>query len=200
LIPMKGSMLGKQRLASCLSAEQRSRLIEMMLQDVVNVLQSVDEIDEIWLVTADARLAPRGVRTIDDPDDDLNSGLANAASAAAERGARTVVVIPGDVPYITASDVRELLAAARSSAVVVVPDREGTGTNALALTPATILRPCFGVGSCRRHVETGQGLGMAPVVLSLPSLADDVDLPAHLAHLAHERPERYGRFNLRESA
>ena len=46
--------------------------------------------------------------------------------------------------------------ARRSADVVIVPDRHGTGTNALVLSPPDAIVPAFGEGSKARHVEAAR--------------------------------------------
>ncbi len=79
----------------------------------------------------------------------------------------------------------ELLAhPARAPSVLVVPDRHGTGTNALLLTPPDSIPPSFGPGSCERHLALAQARGVKAEVVRLPSLALDVDTPEDLEALA----------------
>jgi 2-phospho-L-lactate guanylyltransferase len=66
---------------------------------------------------------------------------------------------------------------------LIVPDRHGTGTNALLLTPPEAMTPAFGPGSCQRHVEHAQAEKTEPEVVQVSSLALDVDTPEDLAHL-----------------
>ena len=82
--------------------------------------------------------------------------------------------------------------------VVVVPDRHGTGTNALLLTPPDAIAPAFGPGSCERHAALAGAAGVAVEVDPLASLAIDVDtvddldalraaLAGHTGGAAHTR-------------
>ena len=69
--------------------------------------------------------------------------------------------------------------------VVVVPDRHGTGTNALLLTPPDAIEPAFGPGQLRaprrpRAATAGVRVRRSP---SVPSLGLDVDTPDDLAAL-----------------
>jgi 2-phospho-L-lactate guanylyltransferase len=66
---------------------------------------------------------------------------------------------------------------------LIVPDRHGTGTNALLLTPPEAMTPAFGEGSCQRHVEHARADSTEPEVVNLSSLALDVDTPEDLAEL-----------------
>jgi 2-phospho-L-lactate guanylyltransferase len=74
-----------------------------------------------------------------------------------------------------AGELRDLVARAGSTDVVIVPDRHGTGTNALALAPSGPFEPQFGVGSCVRHVDQAVAKGLEYEVMRVSSLALDVD-------------------------
>jgi 2-phospho-L-lactate/phosphoenolpyruvate guanylyltransferase len=64
-----------------------------------------------------------------------------------------------------------------------VPDRHGTGTNGLLLTPPSAIAPSFGPGSCERHRSLALAAGV-PCRLERPaSLLLDVDTGADLAAL-----------------
>jgi 2-phospho-L-lactate guanylyltransferase len=72
--------------------------------------------------------------------------------------------------------------------VVIVPDRHGTGTNALLLTPPTVIEPSFGPDSCDRHARVGRSVGAEVEVVDVPSLAVDVDTPDDLEVLDRFAP------------
>jgi 2-phospho-L-lactate guanylyltransferase len=66
---------------------------------------------------------------------------------------------------------------------VIVPDRHGTGTNGLLLTPPGAIPPSFGPDSCERHVGLARSAGVACRVERVPSLLLDIDTGADLAAL-----------------
>ena len=67
--------------------------------------------------------------------------------------------------------------------VVIVPDRHGSGTNALLLAPPSVVGPSFGAGSFARHAAQARAAGATVKVSDLPSLGLDVDTPDDLAAL-----------------
>jgi 2-phospho-L-lactate guanylyltransferase len=67
--------------------------------------------------------------------------------------------------------------------VVIVPDRHGTGTNALLLTPPNAIEPAFGPGSCRRHILLAEAARVSAEVVEVASLAVDIDTPEDLEAL-----------------
>jgi 2-phospho-L-lactate guanylyltransferase len=99
-------------------------------------------------------------------------------AARAELSAQRALLVPGDTPALDTADLDALLA--RAEPVVIVPDRHGTGTNALLLTPPGAIAPAFGPGSCERHQAAAEAAGVDHAVLRLPSLALDVDTPEDL--------------------
>jgi 2-phospho-L-lactate/phosphoenolpyruvate guanylyltransferase len=58
---------------------------------------------------------------------------------------------------------------------VIVPDRHGTGTNALLLSPPQVIAPAFGPGSRERHERLAAEAGVRCVVDEVRSLVLDVD-------------------------
>jgi 2-phospho-L-lactate guanylyltransferase len=96
------------------------------------------------------------------------------------------VLVPGDTPLLNAVELDELLdrCEADGCAVGVVPDRHGTGTNGLVLSPPIVLEPSFGPGSFNRHMNHAKGAGVSYRAEPVPSLAHDIDTPEDLAALA----------------
>ena len=93
--------------------------------------------------------------------------------------------MPGDCPALNPSEIDALLSQPEPPpSLVVVPDRHGTGTNALVISPPRALAPSFGPGSCARHQELARAAGVRSRVVEVPSLALDVDTPDDLRALA----------------
>jgi 2-phospho-L-lactate guanylyltransferase len=120
---------------------------------------------------------------VHDPDEAGQSAAAALGVLAATRelDAQRVVLVPGDTPALDAGELEALLA--RTEPVVIVPDRHGTGTNALALSPPGAIAPSFGPGSRARHEAAADAAGLERATLELPSLTHDVDTPDDLAAL-----------------
>ncbi len=118
--------------------------------------------------------------------DPLEAGQSSAAArgirAAVARGAGRVLLVPGDCPALDPAEVDALLAGAEPG-VVIVPDRHGSGTNALLLDPPAVIAPAFGPGSFARHAALAAGAGATVRVGRLPSLELDVDTPGDLEAL-----------------
>ncbi|MGH3993293.1 MAG: hypothetical protein ACRDSN_12640, partial [Pseudonocardiaceae bacterium] len=82
---------------------------------------------------------------------------------------------------------------ARHRSVSIVPDRHGTGTNALVLAPPDAIAPSFGPGSLERHVAAAETAGVAHAVEELPTLMLDVDTRDDLAALTTALAGRRGQ-------
>jgi 2-phospho-L-lactate guanylyltransferase len=196
ILPVKSFGAAKQRLAESLGVGSRQALAQAMFTDVLGAVRRVPGLDEIAVVTSDraAESAAAGsrVRVLREEGESGHSqaALVGIRHALAERYER-VLLIPGDTPLVQAAELAGLLAA--RVGVTVVPDRHGTGTNALLLAPPDAIEPSFGPGSCERHVAAAEEAGVFHRVEEIPGLALDVDTPADLAALVAELELRRGQ-------
>jgi len=186
IVPVKPMRRAKSRLGSVLGAEERLALSREMLNRVLEALASVPEIERTLLVSRDseamALARQHGARTLSErPPIDLNQALQQATRAAVGSGASAVLVVPADLPLVTADDLRELVTLAESPPVVVIaPDRRQAGTNALLSSPAGLIEYAFGPSSFDRHRALALATGARVLVCDRPGLALDLDLPEDL--------------------
>ncbi len=186
IVPIKPMRLGKSRLARVLSEEERAELNRQLLVHTVKTLKSVPELEKVLVVSRDQSalaLARRhGARTVqEDEGSQLNIALARATYVARSFNTHGVLVLPADLPFITAEDIRRLLEAAHDPPVVVIaPDRKREGTNALLISPPGLIEYEFGPGSFARHCARAREAGARLEVCELPSLAVDLDWPEDL--------------------
>jgi 2-phospho-L-lactate/phosphoenolpyruvate guanylyltransferase len=162
---------------------------------VLLALASSDAIERTIVVTREASVATvaaeHGALIVEDRDDDGQSAaVALGVSRALADGFARVLCIPGDCPALDPSELDALLAAADARAsslvrseVVIVPDRHGTGTNGLLLTPPDAIEPAFGPGSCERHRALALAAGARCQIERPASLLLDVDTGEDLAAL-----------------
>ncbi len=179
VLPVKSFGRAKQRLGDAVG--DRPALAEAMALDVVEALGAVRGLDGVVVVSRDLRI--EGTQHVHDP---VEAGQSAAASlgvqAALERGAERVLLVPGDCPVLDPAEVDALLAD-DSAGVVIVPDRHGSGTNALLIAPPSVMAPAFGPGSFARHAALASAAGARVRVGRLPSLELDVDTPGDLEAL-----------------
>jgi len=178
--------------------ERRAALAAAMLEDVLEAIGRARTIDRTIVVSSEPRAlelaAAAGAEVVPDPDEGGHPGAALAGiGRAEEHGAECVVVLPGDCPLLDPRELDRLLTGVPKRYVAIVPDRHGTGTNALALAPPDAIQPAFGEGSCARHVAAAREAGVPFAVEELASLALDLDTPADVVALTRELASRPGR-------
>ncbi|MDA0180411.1 2-phospho-L-lactate guanylyltransferase [Solirubrobacter phytolaccae] len=184
LLPVKSFGMAKQRLGHAFP--DRPALAAAMVADVLEALAAVPSLDGVIVVTAEpiaADIAGRmAARVVHDPEESGQSdAAARGIAAALEDGAQRVLLVPGDCPALDPEEVEALLA--RTAPVVIVPDRHGTGTNALLLSPPDVMTPAFGEGSFERHSRLARTAGTEPEVADVRTLGLDVDTPDDFAAL-----------------
>ncbi|HEY2161731.1 MAG TPA: 2-phospho-L-lactate guanylyltransferase [Solirubrobacteraceae bacterium] len=188
ILPVKSFERAKQRLQGELDPELRRQLAEAMLLDVLESL-GASRVDEIVVVSGGARAREiaheYGATAVEDRDQSHNAAAMLGVRAALALGAQRALLVPGDCPALEPMEIDELLARpVQVPSALIVPDRHGTGTNALLLTPPGALAPSFGPDSCPRHLAHARSAGVEAEVVRVPSLALDIDTPEDLAALA----------------
>jgi 2-phospho-L-lactate guanylyltransferase len=193
VLPVKRFEHAKQRLGGELGPADRVLLAEAMLRDVLSALSRTRRLYGLVVVTGElrARALARGSGAVlvDDPRDDGQAAAARLGVArAVEIGARRALLVPGDCPAMDPEELDGLLRSDEAApAVTVVPDRHGTGTNALLLSPPDVIAPAFGEGSFARHVRAVEEAGASLAVERIPSLELDVDTSEDLRAFRHSR-------------
>jgi 2-phospho-L-lactate guanylyltransferase len=189
VLPVKSFGRAKQRLGDVVGSEDREQLAAAMVSDVLAALTAVPEIDDVVVVTAEPLAVQAaeqaGAAVVEDPEEIGQSAAAGRGiDAALARGAERALLVPGDCPVVDPEEVARLLARTLGEpSVVIVPDRHGSGTNALLLTPPGAVPVSFGAGSFARHAALAHAAGATVKVCDLPSLGLDVDTPDDLGAL-----------------
>jgi 2-phospho-L-lactate/phosphoenolpyruvate guanylyltransferase len=191
VLPIKSFPDAKQRLRHELAPPPRRALAEAMFTDVLVALSSASRVDHVLVVTADRGAqelaAGRRASVLEERQQGHNAAAALAIRWARSSDVDRALLVPGDCPLIDPAEIDQLLTRpAASRSVLIVPDRHGTGTNALLLTPPDSLTPSFGPGSCERHVAIARSSGTEHEVVEVPSLALDIDTADDLAALQRE--------------
>jgi 2-phospho-L-lactate guanylyltransferase len=199
VLPVKRFKDAKRRLEGALPGGSRRALAEAMFADVLTALRRVEAIDRVLVVTADAgaqRIAEGyEALALDDPAESGQSqAVVRGAAHARELGAVRVLCVAGDCPLLDPAEVDALLGRPRTAEryAVIVPDRHGTGTNALLLCPPDALEPRFGPDSRAHHEQLAREAGLAVEIAELESIGLDVDTPEDLAALEAQLRARRG--------
>ncbi|HSK49521.1 MAG TPA: 2-phospho-L-lactate guanylyltransferase [Solirubrobacterales bacterium] len=198
VLPIKRLDEAKRRLAVGIDDERRRALVSAMAADVLAAIGAARSIERTIVVSGDPVVQELAngaqAEVVPDPADEGHSEAALAGIARAEvEGARCVVLLPGDCPLLDPRELDSLLTAIPSDYVGIVPNRHGSGTNALVLSPPSAIVPAFGEGSCERHVAAAREAGIPFAVEELPSLGLDLDTPADLIALTRELEAQRGR-------
>lgn len=194
LVPVKNLRNAKQRLASLLDAAARTELAHAMLSDVIGAIADFAG-DDVSLVTSDPfalDLAKHHRFEIIRDDSNLSEtdAIAMATNACASRGVQTTLVLPGDVPLISAEDIRAIYDSAPPRGSVLVPSSDKRGSNAVLRRPAALFPLRFGSDSFMPHLAAAVATETSCVVLSLPRIGLDIDTPEDLLRLAQSAGEK----------
>ncbi len=193
VLPVKSFARAKQRLGASVADQLRLQLASAMVADVLLALAQTEAIERTIVVTREDTVAVvarrQGAIVVDDA---AESGQSAAATLGVQRalteGMERVLCIPGDCPALDPAELEALLRTDAAThdgerSVVIVPDRHGTGTNGLLLTPPDAIAASFGPDSCERHRALALAAGIGPAIEQPPSLLLDIDTGADLAAL-----------------
>ncbi len=188
VLPIKTFARAKHRLAEAVDVPDRRALAEAMVGDVLQALAGVKGLDRLVVVTAEPRAASAareaGADVVHDDDEAGQSAAAAlGVDAALAAGAERALLVPGDCPALDPCEVDGLLSRQGRAGVVIVPDRHGSGTNALLLSPPGVIEPSFGPGSFARHAARAHAAQTVVRVAEVRSLGLDVDTPDDLQAL-----------------
>ena len=98
------------------------------------------------------------------------------------------LVVPADLPLVTAADLDAVVTGQARPVVVVAPTGDG-GTGALLRRPADVVPPAFGPDSARAHLRLAARQAVRGVLLPRPGLALDIDTPEDLRAWAEIEPD-----------
>ncbi len=190
ILPIKPFDDAKERLATGLSPAQRQLMAEAMVRDVFAALARSREVDGVVVVSAEPKINDIAGDLATAVIADERTGHSDAAKAGVEwalkNGFDKVVMLPGDCPLLSAQELDDLIVRTREDRIefAVVPDRMGTGTNALVISPPDAVDPSFGPDSRQRHIAMGLAAARRTAEHEVPSLALDLDTAEDLAELA----------------
>lgn len=191
LLPIKDLRNAKQRLTAVLTPEERFGLAQAMLQDTILAVSRVQRTGKIFVITnyepvmeAAAKYGWEILR--EDHQVSESASVDFASRLCAERGVAALLRLPLDLPLIQPCDIDELLAIECSApATVIVPSRDGTGTNAILRTPPALFPSHFGPNSFAKHCSEAEQAGSKLIVRRNERLEMDVDDESDLRALLH---------------
>jgi 2-phospho-L-lactate/phosphoenolpyruvate guanylyltransferase len=189
LIPVKDPANAKTRLAELLSEDERTRLAWAMFEDVSRAIATARKPDRVVMVTSFTRAIERAPELgwdvlIEELQISESVSVDWASRVLSERGFDTVMRLPADLPLVRSEDIDELLSVQLDSpGALLVPSREGTGTNAIIRTPPTLFPSRFGPNSLILHKQEAARVSVDCVIVNNARIALDIDEPADVGLL-----------------
>jgi 2-phospho-L-lactate guanylyltransferase len=180
IVPVKEPSQAKSRLSPLLCAVERQTLSEILLTGVLDAVERLRGPLRKLVVTsyapAIAMAEKRGLEFLREARQVSESQSVDQASARLEAaGVEAVLRVPLDLPFVDRADLEAILARGAELRAVLVPSRDGKGTNALYRSPPTLFPSRFGAGSLAAHEQSARRLNVPYAVLPLPSLMLDLD-------------------------
>ena len=178
IVPYKGVPSGKSRLAEHLGEDQRKKLSQSMLHDVLEALTSATSLTGV-IVSSPSVDAMKDVRTPGvEKFHDHGSTLAEAVTEATKYAMRvfsaeSTFIVPADIPLIQSNDVD--FAVGNHSEVTIIPDDHEIGTNGLICTPPDAIEYVFDGKSFEPHKRSAAKKDITPKALHLESMGHDID-------------------------
>ena len=123
-----------------------------------------------------------GAKFLKETQQGLNEALHQATDWCLQNGADLVLVLPADIPLVTAKDINQLIRLTHNDSVVISPSSNG-GTNALLQAPPKMLPLCFGPDSFEKHVENGLAKGIQFKIYVSSGIMLDIDSDKDLKQL-----------------
>lgn len=192
LLPVKDLKNAKKRLSNVLTPEERFGLAEAMLADTIRAVCRARLAEKIFVATSYEPVMniaeESGWEIIRETQQISESDSVDAASRICEeRGVTGLLRVPLDLPLLRSKDIDDLLAIdCQAPALVIVPSRDGTGTNAMLRTPPTMFPSNFGNGSFAKHLAEAEKAGARIIVRRNARLEMDVDDESDLRALLEQ--------------
>lgn len=193
IVPVKDLEESKSRLSPFLTPEEREVLTLTMLNHVLTTLREVEAVERVGVVSPSPQALfmaeDVGATALPQSSRGLNNALEEGRAWTISEGASSLLVLPADLPYLSAFDVRMLITISRDEhAAVISPDEADEGTNALLMRPADAMPFAFGSGSYETHQRTAREHGIEVGIYKHANVAHDVDTFEDLKALIDSGP------------
>ncbi len=189
VIPMKDPQHSKQRLSDVLAPAERQCVALNLFHNTLRFLRTHFSGIDVLIVTpsrfiADIARQYRVKVLLEAQANGLNDALTQGAEHCQVHGYKSLLVLPADIIDLNLSEFELLLHTQRSNHSVVICPADDGGTNALLCTPPTAIEFNYGIGSSNKHWSQATRKGYSCELLTLPSLALDLDTAEDLQQLS----------------
>lgn len=191
IVPVKRFENSKSRLASLLGLQERKTLSELMLDDTLSTLAASGCFAQVLVVTGDSRAkeiaASRGAKVIfQQSDAGVNSAVALADEYSTKAGAQATVVVPQDLPLMSAGDMADVCALASGNrCIAICPSARFDGTNILLRKPPSAIATHYDNNSYENHMRAAKEAGLQTKTIESKNLMFDLDTPDDAKELAN---------------
>ncbi|MGH9922500.1 MAG: 2-phospho-L-lactate guanylyltransferase [Nitrososphaerales archaeon] len=190
IVPVKTFANGKKRLGSVLTVDERIKLSEAMLYDVLDAVSNCRSISKTIIVSKDERIlsiAKEFGTTIVNEEEELGVNAAVALTDDICRDSDASVVIPQDLPLLQPSDLDAFCkSAGNENCVIITPSHRYDGTNALLRKPANIMKTHYDEDSYEIHLKKARENSIPAKIIMNRRLMLDLDEPSDITHIMSE--------------
>lgn len=176
LVPVKAFPDAKERLTPALSPGERETLARNLAEGVLAACAPV----AVFVVCEDDAIATwatdLGAGVIKNHTPGLNAAVRHGVATLARQGVERVLVTHADL-----ADPTRLPGLFEIEGIVLVPDLELDGTNAMIVPAPAGFSFSYGPGSFARHLSESERLGEPVTIVRDAGLGLDVDNPTDLA-------------------
>ena len=198
VLPVKNLNQSKSRLSPAMNRQQRESLTSHLLRRTIVILKTAGGIDDILLVSRDKKICAlalsESVQFLSERGTGLNQALEQATRWSIEHGYSAVFILPLDLPLLTKKDIDSMLDMSHETGeiVVIAPDQEMRGTNALLVKPPGILTYQFGRGSFQCHCQQFRDRNIESRIYQSTGTGFDLDSPWQYQSIL---PSKLAEFN-----
>ena len=184
ILPVKNLSQSKSRLSHEMNRRQRELLTFSLLKRTLGILKSSKCIDDILMVSRDVKICSMAemekVLFLQERGTALNQALEQATGWALEQHFSAILILPLDIPFLTKEDIDSIVEMGNEmrEIVVIAPDQEIKGTNALFVKPPGILQYQFGLESFHCHWQQTRDRHIENRIYYSPRMSFDVDSPS----------------------
>ena len=157
IIPIKRFERSKTRLSGFLSQEQRARLCNLMVNDLIEKMSELEECNLILvtneIITIPAKSKEKTVVLFEGRSSGVNDAVKIADHYIKKNKFGSSIVILIDIPLLTLKEIREIISFAQNFKEIIgmVPSNRFDGTNILLRKPHSIIDTSFDDNSFFNH-------------------------------------------------
>lgn len=179
LLAVRSPEEAKTRLRGVLTADERRALAWAMYRHVLGCLTAALPPPSCIVISRSkevlAAAQEAGAQTLTEIGSGQNEALTVAAQHALHLGATSLLSLSTDLPHLEVADLHAMLSAQEEAQIVLASDRHGTGTNAMCIRPPLAIPYLHGPDSFAKHCDAALAMGLAPLRIHRPGLAQDID-------------------------